>query len=1157
MTAQQNSSDSALLGSRYRVLRPLGSGGMGEVHLVEDTRRDGRVMALKTMSVRADEAAIESFKAEFRSIRRVVHPNIPEVYDFGILPPPDGRLYFTCEYVEGESLEKLSDEWSTEQLELICVRLCRALAFLHSRGLLHRDVKPENMLGRLDGEGGFTSLKLVDFGLAVAKGETAMTGGTVDYMAPELIEGAAPTVASDVYAAGMLLYRLAAGRLPFTGDDPLAIAHQRCATEAPPPLRFCPDLPVGLSDVICTLIRTKPEERPPSARHVIALLNERQGTDFPYETPETRSAYIQSAASVTQGDTRRRLDTHCTRLRQGNTPPPVFVLSEAGLGRKRLLRELASELSVEGLPVAVVEPEGEWPLPGSVRALFLPDATELSADHLVALAAAHRDGAWCVIGLRDPAPQLAEALPSAETITLRPLDLAGVQQFIAGTFPENTFPEHFAQQIYTTTLGFPAAIKDTLDLLLDTDALRIGLSGWELLPGYWGFPVHRVVAQHIEAICSALTDGARRLVNFLACSLAPLPEGVLKPLFRSGEVAGSIEDTTAELDRIGWLDHTPHGFRLHFAAVADHISELLAEEQRRTIHRLLALAWAAVEMSEHEARKREILFHDFHAGVWTVAPSEAAATIRSVIQAGDSHWVRRLVESCLVNSPPPALRRVMLDALTTIEYIEGNIQASAEHLGEIVENGNAPVTEENLEPLARYGMLEERLGHIEQAEAVLERCLHALPDGPDDRAGVIYGTLARIAFKRGEADKARRLAEEGLVRVPPRSADPGQAMLLNTVGTLAFYRGEMDAASMYWNRCLEVHEALKDRKGVSLMYNNLGALAAQTGDRRGARSLWHKCAGIAREMSDVGRLAGIYNNLGIDALENGHLAEAEEYYLKALALFRRMKSPREQVEILSNLGELAYYRADYPRAQAYLQEAVSLGSTLDDLESEIEPLVYLGKLLLTLDDLETAASVLERACRTAREVGSKKGEGQAWEALALLQSRRGRKSDARDAIQRSRTLLSEDIAPAALAHLYLTECAIAAESDDQPTVRDTLSLARKTADVRWDPFTAARMLVYGLLFAHEQIDPKDRPRILRQLSVYPDFLWRFHWASARRLAASGAVRRALDEYGRGASVLKAVAQRLSEEGRKRYLSSPYLHAFRDEAMAARKSLAEK
>jgi tetratricopeptide (TPR) repeat protein len=488
--------------------------------------------------------------------------------------------------------------------------------------------------------------------------------------------------------------------------------------------------------------------------------------------------------------------------------------------------------------------------------------------------------------------------------------------------------------------------------------------------------------------------------------------------------------------------------------------------------------------------------------------------------------------------------------------MEGNLEAAAQRLAHALNGGDAPVTSANLERLALFAMIEEKLGRTEHSQSTLERCLKALPEGHDSRAGIVFGTLAWIAFKHGEAEQARKLAEEGLVRVPPQAADAGHALLLHTVASLAFYRGEGDAAAMYWKRGLEINEMLRDRKGIAHIYNNLGVLSAQSGDRLRARSLWKKCAEIAGEIGDVHRLAGIYNNLGVDALETGALAEAEEYYLKALALFRRLKNPREQVEILSNLGELSYYRADFPRAHAYLQEAVTLAGTLDDHECEIEPLIYLGKLLLTVEELEGAEAVLDRARRAAREVGARKGQGQAWEGIALLRARRGCRESATEALDQARTLLSQDVDPLALQHFHLSECALAAENGNEQEARDALARARKVADTKWDPFTAARTAVYGLLFAGEELDARERPRVIRQLSVYPDLLWRFHWASARRMVKLGELRKALDEFGRSAAVLKAVSSRLSESSRRLFLDSPQVRRLKDEAMMLRNSVKE-
>ena len=1144
-----------LFANRYRILRTLGAGGMGVVLLVEDTRRDNKIIALKAMRRDLAGAETDSFKAEFRNIIGVAHPNIPEVYDFGTLPPPESSLFFTTEFVEGKPLDQLAERWTPPQLHEVLVGICRALAFLHSRGLLHRDLKPQNVLGRLDSEGKLETLKLVDFGLAARSGEDSVTAGTVDYMAPELIEGRSASAASDIYAAGMMLYCLAVGRLPFEGKDPLASARRRCLEEAPPPLRFRPDLPVGLSDVISALVRSKAKERPPTARHVMALLNEREGTDFPYETRATSSAYIRSAAATTNARQREELQHRKAGLLSGSIPVNVAVIGAGGLGRRRLLRDFARELAVDGVSVRVAESENDLSM-GDERALVIPDTDSLPAARLyAALEAALEARVWCVVGASQPNPSLAGMLGPHDTLTLQPLDAASVERFVSATLPENTFPPAFPHELYSRSMGYAVALHRALNQLQEAGTLFIGLKGWELLPGTWDLPVHAAVADAIERTLTDLPDHARRLAYHLACSRAPLPREVLKNVLPAGETDDAIlTEALRALEDVGWIAQAEEGCTMVFSAVSEHLEELLDEQTARQIHRQLAAAWALPSLEHHHRRKRERLFHDGHAGTWTTPPDEAAGTLHQVLEDGELRWVRRLVESCLKDDTPPGISEVLLDTLSTVEYMEGNLEASAARLAQLLNDGDAPVTAANLERLARFAMIEEKLGRTECAQRILERCREALPEGHDDRAGIVFGTLAWIAFKHGEAERARKLAEEGLVRVPPQAADTGHALLLHTVASLAFYRGEADAAAMYWKRGLEINEILRDRKGISHLYNNLGVLAAQSGDRLRARSLWKKCAEIAGEINDVHRLAGIYNNLGVDALETGALAEAEEYYLKALGLFRRMKNPREQVEILSNLGELSYYRADFPRAHAYLQEAVTLAGTLEDHECEIEPLIYLGKLLLTLEELEGADAVLERAYRAAREVGARKGQGQAWEGIALLRARRGGGQSATEALDQARRLLSEDVDPLALQHFHLTECALAAENGDEHNAQEALTRARKVADTKWDPFTAARTLVYGLLFAHEELDTRERPRVVRQLSVYPDLLWRFHWASARRMMAQGAVRKALEEFGRGANVLKAISTRLSERGRRLFLDSPQVRRFKDEAVMLRNSV---
>ncbi len=1146
--------DSSSINSRYSILRTIGVGGMGLVYLVVDTLRNNQIMALKMLKAVHDEAAVESFRREFRNIRGVIHPHIPQMFDFGALPKQQGGHYFTCEFVDGKPLDQLIQHWKPEQLRTVLVSLCRALAFLHSHGLLHRDIKPDNVLGCLNAREEFSTLKLVDFGLA---GEheslTEEAGGTLDYMAPEIILKGQTSAASDLYALGMLMYRLAVGRLPFEGADNLAKAQMRAKQEAPHPLHYRPDLPVGLGDVIAALVRVDPKERPQSARHAIALLNERDGFSFDYETPQTRKAYISSSGSVTNNAARAVLTQQREKIFNGEPAENIIVAAAPGLGRTRLLRESSVELNIAGLSARLISSSRELPSHSDCPdVILIPDADVLDKQQLKTfIESPANKKPWMIVAgaFEDGFPDWAS---DWKHIRLLPLDANGIDDFVSATFPDNTFPEDFRGRLLGQSLGYPSALESALEELINSDFLRIGLSGWELMPGRWKLQAHRHVEQAVNRTLKHLSDSTRTVLNCLACSNSPLPISVVDGAIGS-DSGRTVQAVIEEIVKTGWGSFTDNHLELTHHSVKMLIASRLEERERRSVHAALCRFWQQAEDVDNVTRAEEILFHDVLSGMFTVPADEAEQILEDTIRKGKVVWARKLLEQGRASSPITHLL-VLTAALSRIEYMEGDLTRAVELLGEITNGGKAPVTVQNLAHLSRYANLREKLGYIEEAEEILNRCLSVFNEETTQAAGSVFGTLAWIAFKRGEGEHARKLAESGLMHMRADSTDAGFALLLNTVATLAFYRGDTDVARAYWQRCLEVYEALADRKGIANMYNNLGVLSAQAGDRLRARNLWERCANISKEIDDISRLAGIYNNLGIDSLETGNLQQAEEHYLRALALFRRMESPREQTEILSNLGELAYQRADYPRSMAYLSEAVKQAAEIGDQETQLEPQIYMGKLLLTLEELEKSEKVLHEAQGIAATIGTRKAEGQAWEGLAALFARRNEFDRATVAADRAQELLADEADPLALLHLHLTRCQIAAESGKNELIADELAHARKVADTKWDPFTAARTQLTELLYTDVALDATKWQVALRKLSIYPDLLWKFHWASARQLARVGQPKKALNEYGRGVAVLKAIAARLPERQQTSFLHAPHIQSFREEAVQLRKSI---
>ncbi|MDX6467752.1 MAG: eukaryotic-like serine/threonine-protein kinase [Gaiellaceae bacterium] len=256
-----------LITGRYRVERPLGHGAMSTVDLALDLQLD-REVALKRLAenLARDDDLRARFQREARLAARLAHPNVVRIYDVG--EDDDGRPFIAMEYVEGETLaEAVARRGPLPPREVaeLGIQACRALAAAHEAGLVHRDVKPQNLLLRSDGV-----LKLGDFGVAVGLEGTRLTMvgtvlGTAAYLAPEQARGEEVTAAADVYGLGAVLYELLTGTPPRT---PATLAELTKATVIPVPR----DAPPELARVVMRCLAAEPNDRPASAAELAGEL---------------------------------------------------------------------------------------------------------------------------------------------------------------------------------------------------------------------------------------------------------------------------------------------------------------------------------------------------------------------------------------------------------------------------------------------------------------------------------------------------------------------------------------------------------------------------------------------------------------------------------------------------------------------------------------------------------------------------------------------------------------------------------------------------------------------------------------------------------------------------------------------------------------------
>jgi serine/threonine-protein kinase len=263
-----------IIDGRYRVLHRLGAGGMADVYLAQDEQLD-REVALKLLHRRfaEDPGFVERFRREAQAAASLQHPNVVSVFDRGSF---EGTYYIAMEYLEGRTLKRLiREEAPLEPGRAIDLteQMLKAARFAHRRGVIHRDLKPHNVI--VDDN---DHIKVTDFGIARAGAsdmtETGSIMGTAQYLSPEQAQGHAVSAPSDLYSIGIVLYEMLTGRVPFDGESPVSIALKHVSEAPVPPSQINPDIPPALEQVVMWSLNKDPADRPADADEFIMALEQ-------------------------------------------------------------------------------------------------------------------------------------------------------------------------------------------------------------------------------------------------------------------------------------------------------------------------------------------------------------------------------------------------------------------------------------------------------------------------------------------------------------------------------------------------------------------------------------------------------------------------------------------------------------------------------------------------------------------------------------------------------------------------------------------------------------------------------------------------------------------------------------------------------------------
>ncbi|MGK2858721.1 MAG: serine/threonine-protein kinase [Thermoanaerobaculia bacterium] len=266
--------DGFVYAERYEIEGFLGRGGMGSVYQVRDLE-SGATLALKILHAAADDpGGSERFRREIGVLAKISHPSIPSIAGSGLL---GDEMYFVAEFVDGKNLRRIvreSGPFAPDEAARVCAAVADALDEAHRHGVIHRDVKPHNVMIASDG-----TVRLLDFGVARGVGidmktitATGMIVGTPEYMSPEQFEGHRVDGRSDIYSLGVVLFELLTGRLPFVADTPVALALAHTRDPAPPPRSIRSEIPAWMNRVVLKCLEKNPADRFPLAADLAAEL---------------------------------------------------------------------------------------------------------------------------------------------------------------------------------------------------------------------------------------------------------------------------------------------------------------------------------------------------------------------------------------------------------------------------------------------------------------------------------------------------------------------------------------------------------------------------------------------------------------------------------------------------------------------------------------------------------------------------------------------------------------------------------------------------------------------------------------------------------------------------------------------------------------------
>jgi eukaryotic-like serine/threonine-protein kinase len=937
-----------VLGGRYEILQLLGQGGMGAVYKAQDRELE-RFIALKVIrpELAVEPEILHRFKQELILARQVTHKNAIRIFDLG---EADGMKFITMEFIEGQDLKSLlikQGKLSRDECVRIIEQICLALEVAHSEGVVHRDLKPQNIM--LDKSG---HVFVMDFGIARSTAMPGMTQtgavlGTPEYMSPEQVMGEHVDARSDLFTLGVIFYELLTGDMPYKAETAQKAMFKRTRELPKPAIQLDPTVPKYLSDVAEKCLQLDASLRYQSARDLCDELEAWRGG------ASKRSVTVDRPSQPVVTSPKSRSISWPTI---GAAAVLVILALAVIIFRGRIFSKFSEKpvppgtaLSLAILPFrnASGDPALDW-LGSSVAEMLSTDVGQSARLRTVSSERVEQ----VVRDLR-VSPDAALDDPTIRRLA----DFSNADTLVTGQYAKFGDQVRIDATMRNLKRGRATALKTEVvsekDILSAVDHMAADIRQNLDLSGS---VVEELQAQSFKPSSSSLA------------ALRDYDAGL--QLVREGkylEAVKRLQASTAE----------DPNFALAFSQLAQTYANLGQDGEAEDSSR------KAVELSENlpsqekyliVARHNEILKNypkaiDAYSTLVNSSPGDADVLFdlgRLQESSGAFDKARELFSRVITLDP----KRVdALLAMGRVEIEAGNAQAGLEYLNRAqslaIELGN-----------------EEAKGQILQAIGVAYSNLNK----PEDALGSFQGSLAikrRLGLKKGIADSldsiavtestlgqtdaAQRDFDEAL-RVSREIGDkPGTGDILNDSGQFFDDHGQYDQALKLFKEALQLQIEAGNQTNQALALNNIGNAYLFKGDYDDARTYFSQALTLREKLNVPTDIADSLHNLAETSMKLGQYDQASDQYLKALDIRRRAGDrPGAAIES-SAMGILFGYQGRYAAALSSQQDAVK---TMRELQQNgfwlIEILTNYGRALAEIGRSDDARKSLDEALNDAR-----------------------------------------------------------------------------------------------------------------------------------------------------------------------------------------------